>query len=99
MTKLLAATAAVALLSCGAMLPTAAQAQTQKGCVEAQNTQKMPTQSNGQAVNADRTAPCEKVEGTGTTAGAMSGSPKMGTTGPAVNSPNATSGGGAGQSQ
>lgn len=98
MKTIFAASAALALLCAGATLPTVAHAQTEKGCVEGQNTQKMPTQASGQAINGDRTAPCEKVEGMNTQHPVM-GSPKEGTTGPAVNAPVSTEGGGAGMSQ
>jgi hypothetical protein len=99
MKNILAVTAAIALLGAGAMLPSAAQAQPKRlDCDATVNTQHPPTAPAGTAVDTDRRAPCEKIEGTQTSGMSGSETPKVGSTGPAVNMPS-TSGGGTGQSQ
>jgi hypothetical protein len=100
MNKILAATAAIALLSASAVLPGAAHAQPARlSCDQTVNTQHPATDPQGTAVNTDRRAPCERIEGTGKMGMSGSGSGTVGTTGPGVNMPPSTQGGGAGESQ
>jgi hypothetical protein len=60
----LASMAAVALLLAGALAPTAGHAQDNRlTCDATVNTQHPPTKPEGLAVNTDRRAPCERIEG------------------------------------
>jgi hypothetical protein len=99
MKKILTAAAAIALLSGAAMLPGTARADSQIGCDVTKNTQHPPTQPAGNAIDTDRRAPCEKIEGMNANGMSGSGSPNVGSTGPAASTPQSTQGGGAGQSQ
>lgn len=100
MKKFLAATAAITLLSAGAALPTSAWAQPARlDCDQTVNTQHPPTKPEGPAVDTDRRAPCERIEGTQANGMNNADSNKMGTTGPAMAAPPSTEGGGAGNSQ